>query len=350
MPLRERRHRQGRRLQHGGAAAGQDRRLRRLREGRPVEDRRGAAREAASTIRLDYVHRSRPHPPRRPASSASVYAEKGYQFAEVKPTIKEVAGGPKMVHLTFHITEGPKVKIREVEFVGNKAIGDGKLRGKMKENKAQRLLRVHHRRRHLQGREVRRRRRERRRATTATRATSRRRSASPDLKILEDDEGRQDALGAAAGAGHRGRPLPGSASSTFDGNTVVKAEALRPLFKIEAGRVLQREEDPEGPREGARGLRRRRLLRVHRLSRSEAARPAAADGNGADGRAGPHRPPPPSRRASRPADRRRRRCGCRKASSTSSTASRSSATRRRATTSSAARCGCSRPASSTPRR
>ena len=32
--------------------------------------------------------------------------------------------------------KGPKVKIRAVDFQGNKAIGDGKLSGKMKENKA----------------------------------------------------------------------------------------------------------------------------------------------------------------------------------------------------------------------
>ena len=42
-----------------------------------------------------------------------MYAEKGYEFAEVKPEIKAVAGGPKTVNLTFNITEGPKVRIRE---------------------------------------------------------------------------------------------------------------------------------------------------------------------------------------------------------------------------------------------
>ena len=51
-----------------------------------------------------------------------VYAEKGYEFAEVKPEIKPIEGGPKLVNVTFHITEGPKVRIREVDFVGNKAI------------------------------------------------------------------------------------------------------------------------------------------------------------------------------------------------------------------------------------
>jgi outer membrane protein insertion porin family len=64
-----------------------------------------------------------------------LYAAEGYQFAEVRPEIKEAEGGPKLVHLTFHVTEGPKVKIREIDFVGNKELGDGALGRKMKENK-----------------------------------------------------------------------------------------------------------------------------------------------------------------------------------------------------------------------
>ena len=36
-------------------------------------------------------------------------------------------GGPKLVHLTFTIDEGPKVKITQIEFVGNQAISDGTL-------------------------------------------------------------------------------------------------------------------------------------------------------------------------------------------------------------------------------
>src|SRR5579863_8242156 len=42
--------------------------------------------------------------------------EKGFQFAEVTPEIKEIqGGGPKLVHLTFNMDEGPKVKIRKLE-------------------------------------------------------------------------------------------------------------------------------------------------------------------------------------------------------------------------------------------
>ncbi len=52
----------------------------------------------------------------------------------------ELPLGPKLVHLTFTIDEGPEFKIREVVFDGNNAFSDGKLRGQMKENKAKTLL------------------------------------------------------------------------------------------------------------------------------------------------------------------------------------------------------------------
>ena len=64
-----------------------------------------------------------------------LYAEKGYQYAQVKPEIKEVAGGPKTIHLSFNITEGPKVRIDDIEFLGNQAVSDSTLGRKMKENK-----------------------------------------------------------------------------------------------------------------------------------------------------------------------------------------------------------------------
>ncbi|MBE3087821.1 MAG: hypothetical protein IMZ71_01715, partial [Chloroflexi bacterium] len=63
-------------------------------------------------------------------------AEKGYQYATIKPETTEVAGGPKLVNLTFRIDEGPKVKIGEVDFDGNRAIADRALRRQMKANKA----------------------------------------------------------------------------------------------------------------------------------------------------------------------------------------------------------------------
>ena len=67
-------------------------------------------------------------------------AEKGFTNAEVGHKVSPVAGGPKLVNVTFTVGEGPKIKIRDVEFVGNQAISDGKLEKKMKENKPKGLL------------------------------------------------------------------------------------------------------------------------------------------------------------------------------------------------------------------
>jgi outer membrane protein insertion porin family len=61
--------------------------------------------------------------------------EKGFQFASVTHEIQEMSGGPKLVHLTFKMDEGPQVKIREIDFMGNQAISDGALKRRMKENK-----------------------------------------------------------------------------------------------------------------------------------------------------------------------------------------------------------------------
>ena len=174
----ERRHRQGRRLQHGGAAAGQDRRLRSGPRRSTSRRSTRSCKDKGIEIRLDsFID---PGLIRRVAGVVrELYAEKGYQFAEVKPEIKAVDGGPKLVNVTFHITEGPKVKIREVEFLGNQEISDGKLREADEgEQGRSGCSRLHHRRRHLQGRQVRGGRRARHRATTANGATSRRRSGS----------------------------------------------------------------------------------------------------------------------------------------------------------------------------
>src|SRR5437588_848863 len=58
--------------------------------------------------------------------------EKGFQFATVTPEIQEMPGSPKLVRLTFHMDEGPKVKIRKVNFLGNKAVSSGALKRQMK--------------------------------------------------------------------------------------------------------------------------------------------------------------------------------------------------------------------------
>jgi hypothetical protein len=163
-----------------------------------------------------------------------LYAEKGYEYADVKPEIKPVSTATKTVNLTFHITEGPKVRIRDVEFLGNSAIQDSKLARKMKDNKGPNpwlfffshggtynegkfeddadLVQQYYREEGYVKAQI----------------------GQPQLRILEDDpdgKTRWVELQIPVTEGPRYRV----GKIDFSGNTVVKTEALRPLFKLEAG-------------------------------------------------------------------------------------------------------------------
>ena len=67
-------------------------------------------------------------------------AEKGFTNAVVTHEVTEVAGGPKLVNVTFNTTEGPKIRIAEVEFIGNLVKSDATLRRRLKENKPRSFL------------------------------------------------------------------------------------------------------------------------------------------------------------------------------------------------------------------
>ena len=64
-----------------------------------------------------------------------MHIEEGYLYTTVEPVQTPLPAGPKLVNLTFRIDPGPKVHVGEVVFDGNEAFSDGKLRGRMKENK-----------------------------------------------------------------------------------------------------------------------------------------------------------------------------------------------------------------------
>jgi outer membrane protein insertion porin family len=159
--------------------------------------------------------------------------EKGLQFAEVKPEVKELPGGPKLAHLTFHMNEGPKVKIRRIEFDGNRAASDRALRRRMKgtkqawfmsfmtgrgtyqegkfEEDAQLLLDYYRDRGFITAR-----------------------VGDPELRYLEDSgdkETRWVELRVPVVEGNRYR----IGDFNVEGNTVIKTEALLPLFDIEQG-------------------------------------------------------------------------------------------------------------------
>ncbi|HMF61904.1 MAG TPA: BamA/TamA family outer membrane protein [Vicinamibacterales bacterium] len=164
-----------------------------------------------------------------------LYAEKGYEFVEVKPEIKPIEGGPKLVNVSFHITEGPKVRIRKVDFVGNSAIKDGALERRLKENKGQgmwpmsmltsggtykaekfeedadRVVEYYRDRGYINVR-----------------------VGQPDLKVLEDTKDsrtRWVELRIPVTEGKRYKV----GKLDFEGNTIAKAEGLRPLFKMNEG-------------------------------------------------------------------------------------------------------------------
>ena len=97
-------------------------------------------------------------------------SEKGYLDSSVTHAITPVTGGTKTVNLTFTISEGPKYKIKKIDFVGNKA-GQRRQAAQADEGHQGDVLAVlDHAEGHLQGRQVRRGRREGGRPTTATTA------------------------------------------------------------------------------------------------------------------------------------------------------------------------------------
>ena len=61
-----------------------------------------------------------------------MWAEKGFQFAEVTHEITALAGGPRVVQLTFNIDAGPKVHVSDISFVGNDNISERSLKRQMR--------------------------------------------------------------------------------------------------------------------------------------------------------------------------------------------------------------------------
>lgn len=160
-------------------------------------------------------------------------AEKGYEFAEVESAVEPLPGGPKLVKVVFDIQEGPQVKVRTVNFEGNEAIGDSTLKRQMKSTKehwfmswmtgrgkyqeaafeedADRLIEFYRNRGYVQVR-----------------------VGQPELKVLEDSPDKQTRwvqLDIPVDEGPRYRV----GDFDFDGNDVIKAEFLRPLFKLKPG-------------------------------------------------------------------------------------------------------------------
>jgi outer membrane protein insertion porin family len=171
--------------------------------------------------------------------------EKGFITAEVSHTLMPVAGGPKLINVTFQINDGPKLKIRDIEFIGNTAKSDGDLRGKMKDNKKPNpfwgwitrggtynadkfeadadLIVAYYR----------------------TEGYVRAQVGQPEIRTLQDSGDRktryiQLRIPVTEGARYR------VGDFSVAGNTVVKSEALTPLFKVKKGDWYNEKEIRDG--------------------------------------------------------------------------------------------------------
>jgi outer membrane protein insertion porin family len=171
-------------------------------------------------------------------------AEKGYEFAEVNSTVEALPGGPKLVKVVFDVQEGPQVKIRTINFEGNSAVDDGPLKRQMKSTKehwfmswitgrgkyqeakfeedADKIVEYYRNRGYVQAR-----------------------VGQPELKVLDDSpdkETRWVQLDVPIDEGERFK----LGQFNFDGNTVIKSEFLRPLFKLQPGQFYSEKRIRDG--------------------------------------------------------------------------------------------------------
>jgi len=171
-------------------------------------------------------------------------AEKGFTNAEISNKVTPVAGGPKLVNVTFTVGEGPKIKIRSLEFVGNQAIGDGKLQRKMKENKPKGLLGF------ITGGGTY---KEAEYEEDAAKVVEyyqnkgypQARVGNPEIKVLEDTKDgktRWVQLRIPITEGHRYK----FGQLSFEGNKLVRSDGLRLLYKVEPGDWYNRKKLTDG--------------------------------------------------------------------------------------------------------
>jgi outer membrane protein insertion porin family len=173
-----------------------------------------------------------------------LYGEKGYEYAEIKPEIVPMPGGPKLVHLTFNITPGPKVQIGKVDFVGNKAFKDGQLAGQMKANRAKNWLSFITSTGTYQ---------EAKFADDAERLVAFYRDhgyifarvGQPQLDVVRDSADKKTRYVALKIPVDEGDSYK-VGKFEFSGNKVLKPEQLRPFFKIDPGEVYSEKKIRKG--------------------------------------------------------------------------------------------------------
>jgi outer membrane protein insertion porin family len=174
----------------------------------------------------------------------NLYAEKGYQAATIDPVMTALEGGPKLVRLTFNIASGPEVKIREIHFDGAKAFSNGKLVGQMKDNKPKTWLSFITDAGTYQeakfGDDA-----EKVRDYYNNKGYVRAQLGTPQIETIEDTKDgktRWIRLNIPIDEGEKYR----IGKFEIAGNTTVKAEAIRPMFKVKEGEFYSRKKLMKG--------------------------------------------------------------------------------------------------------
>jgi outer membrane protein insertion porin family len=170
--------------------------------------------------------------------------EKGFPYSDVTHVIEPLPGGPKLVHLKFTLSEGPEVKIRRIEFDGNQAISDSRLRRQMKGNKQQGFLSfltqsgTYHADKFEEDAD---------RVTEYYRNNGyvRANLGAPEVNVLEDSADKKTRwieLKIPVSEGNRYRV----GEFNFEGNKVLRSEGLRTLFKVKTGDYYNNKKIAEG--------------------------------------------------------------------------------------------------------
>ena len=173
--------------------------------------------------------------------------EKGFANSRISHRLTPVAGGPRLVNVTFIVDEGPKDKIDRIDFIGNTAVGDGTLRKQIKENKpkgsfitlgflkgggtwketafeedAARIVDYYQ-----------------------SRGYARARVGQPELRVLrESKDGRERHVEVRVPITEGSRYRMGEL--TFEGNKTIRPDFVRGLYKMETGEWYSRKKLYDG--------------------------------------------------------------------------------------------------------
>jgi outer membrane protein insertion porin family len=167
------------------------------------------------------------------ATIRDLLEEKGYLDAVVSHSVTPVAGSPKVVNVTFDIDDGPRVALRDVEFLGNDAFDDETLTKALKTNVPRTLLTSIKGGGHYLPKRF-------EEDVTLVEEFYRdhgyidARLGQPELRALETSEDGRTRWAQLRVPVHEGRRYR-VGTLAFDGNTLLRPEALRALFNIKEG-------------------------------------------------------------------------------------------------------------------